>query len=61
MQFVVCTLDLHCKMAIGNGNGQRLAAKNGCKDMIISNHLNNLLLASHPVRVRVRVRVHRGL
>lgn len=66
MQFVVCTRELlHCKLAIGNGwralgDGQRamaiaqLAAKNGCKDMIISNHLNNLLQAA------ARVRVHRA-
>lgn len=34
---------LHIGPALPNGNRRR-TAKNGCKDMIISNHLNNLLL-----------------
>lgn len=36
---------LHIGPALPNGNRRR-TAKNGCKDMIISNHLNNLLLAA---------------
>lgn len=36
---------LHIGPALPNGNRRR-TAKNGCKDMIISNHLNNLPLAA---------------
>lgn len=43
---------LHIGPALPNGNSRR-TAKNGCKDMIISNHLNNLLLPADSPLFRV--------